>query len=565
MYNGSGFYNEGKQFVYILIIVAAAAALLWLARDFRANLGRKTLRSKINWLVLLVVFIVLFLVLSAFSFIVIKTRFNELGQRALSTAKVVAEMPEIIKALDDSDPSAVIQPITEKIRRQTGASYINVASMSLITYSDLKPQNIGRMLVGDDYIRVLLGEYSISQDESTLGLKVRAKAPVIGADNGQRGIVVVGFNVGNIWRETYYYLIVIALVGILGLGAGFIGAYLLSGHVKKQILNMEPSEIAFLAEEQAAILDSIREGIVAVDINGKITACNHEAKRLLEIEPSENILGRHVTDVIRHSRLPELLSTGTVHLDQPMILGNTLVIVNRVPVRHAGKVIGAVSSFRDKMQLEQIDRRLADVGRYVDDLRSQRHEAMNRLHTIAGLIKIREYDLAAKLIDQVSDEQQRVLEFFLARIRDSAVVGILLGKMHRANEIGVRLVVDPKSHLLNNCMHRELVVTILGNAIENSFEAFLNWEHKTREGVVTVYINDETEQLTIRIKDTGPGVDPEIKDRIFEDGVSTKGAGRGFGLALIRSRMANIGGTLEIESSAEGTVFKAVLPKQIIK
>jgi len=527
-------------------------------------LGNKkdiTLRTKINWLVLLDVLIVLTLVIAVFSYVVIKSHFNEVAQKALSLAKVVAAMPEIIEALDEQDPAFIIQPISEKIRQESGAKYIYVASMSLVDYSSPNPEDINKVLVGDNYLSVLFGESNVSQVESSLGLTVRAQAPIIGTDHGQRGIVSVGYVITNLRNETRWYVIMVISVGIVGLGVGLIGAYLLSGHVKKQIFNMEPKEIAFLTQEQAAILESIREGVIAVDIEGKVTTCNQEAKRLLAIESTEDILGRPVSTLVANSRLPEVLVSGISHIDQPMIIGNSLVIVNRLPVILSGKVIGAVSSFRDKMQLDQIDQRLADVGRYVDALRSQRHEFMNKLHTISGLITIQEYDLARQLIDQVNDEQQQVLEFFLANIRDSAVVGILLGKMHRAKELGVQLVIDTHSRIQYQCLHRDLVLTILGNAIENSFEAFTSWNAKTRDPVITVYINDEGEQLIIKVRDSGPGINPEIKEHILENGVSTKGPDRGFGLALLAGRIAYISGTLTVGSGNEGASLEAILPK----
>ncbi|KJR46580.1 sensor histidine kinase [Desulfosporosinus sp. I2] len=521
-----------------------------------------SLRAKINWLVFLDIFIVLVLVLTVFSYIIVKIQFDEIGQRALTLAKVVADIPAIALALEkESDPSLIIQPLVEKIRAQTGAEFIVVGNMNLIRYSHPNPQNIGQIMVGDDNQKVLLGEYSITQAVGTLGLSVRGKAPIFGMDHGQRGVVSVGFLVDNIWQGIFSYLIIIAGIGLVGLAIGHLGAYLLSGHIKKQIFNMEPFEIAFLTQEQASILESIREGVVAVDIEGKITTCNQEAKRLLELDSSENVLGKPVSTVIANSRLPEVLASGISHFDQPMIIGNSLVIVNRLPVILRGKVIGAVSSFRDKMQLDQIDQRLADVGRYVDALRSQRHEFMNKLHTISGLITIQEYDLARQLIDRVNNEQQQVLDFFLANIRDSAVVGILLGKMHRAKELGVQLIINDHSRLQDQCSHRDLVLTILGNAIENSFEAFTDWNVKTRNPVITVYINDQSKQLIIKVIDSGPGISPEIKEHIFENGVSTKGTDRGFGLALLSGRIAYIGGALTVESGDEGAILEAVLPQ----
>ena len=521
---------------------------------------RVTLRSKINLLVSLDILLVLALVMVVFGYIIIKVEFDDKGQRALTEAIMVANMPQIIDAFQLADPSVAIQPIAEGIRKETGASFVVVGNMNLIRYSHPNPWQIGKVMVGNDDYQVLHGHTSITEAVGTLGLSVRGKAPIFDARHRQIGVVSVGFLVENIWAKIFAYLAIVAALGALGLVVGFVGAYLLSGHIKRQIYDMEPHEIALLTQEQTALLESIREGVLAVDINGKIITCNHEAKRLLELG-STNVTGKPVTMVVANSRLPEVLALGVSHFDQPMIVGNTLVVANRVPILLHGRVIGAVATFRDKMQLDQIDQRLADVGRYVDALRSQRHEFMNRLHTISGLIKIQEYDLARELIDQVNEEQQRVLEFFLARIRDPAVVGILMGKIHRANELGIDLVIDQLSRLAECSRHQELLVTVLGNAIENSFEALAGAEAKKRAAVVTVYLNDESERLLIRVSDSGPGIDPQLMDRILEDGTTTKGPGRGFGLSLLSRRLSLAGGELRIKSSGEGTILEAELPK----
>ncbi|MGZ4135803.1 MAG: sensor histidine kinase, partial [Tumebacillaceae bacterium] len=284
------------------------------------------------------------------------------------------------------------------------------------------------------------------------------------------------------------------------------------------------------------------------------------AKRLLGMDASEDIIGQSIMAIVPNSRLLEVLSDGQSHVDQPMIMGNTLTIVNRVPVLLGGTVIGAVASFRDKVQLDHIDQRLADVGRYVDALRSQRHEFMNKLHTISGLIQLQEYDLVRELINQVNDEQQQVLEFFLTRVRDSAVVGLLIGKMHRAKELGIRLSVDPQSHLLDPCPHREIVVTILGNALENAFEALGGVEETGDVPAIEVFLSDRDEQLQIRVSDNGPGIDPLVGERIFEDGISTKGPGRGFGLALLSRLVSNVEGELAMRSSGKGASLEVTLP-----
>jgi signal transduction histidine kinase len=66
--------------------------------------------------------------------------------------------------------------------------------------------------------------------------------------------------------------------------------------------------------------------------------------------------------------------------------------------------------------------------------------------------------------------------------------------------------------------------------------------------------------VSIRIRDTGPGVDPEIRDKIFEPGVSTKAGGWGVGLALSRRIVELHDGRIELLETGEGTTFQVLLP-----
>ncbi|MDN4595008.1 ATP-binding protein [Polycladomyces subterraneus] len=521
-----------------------------------------TLRTKINIFVLLIVGIVLILVVSALSYHIIQSRFQDIGNRALFLSKTIAAMPQIRDAFRTKDPSKYIQPLAEELRKKSGAKFIVVGNMDLIRYSHPNPSLIGKKMVGGDDNLVLHGKESITQAVGTLGLSIRGKSPIFDEQHHQIGVVSVGFLVQNIWKDIWATLKNLEIVAVIGLVFGFMGAHLLSGHIKKQIFNMEPFEIALLTQKQDAIMESIREGILAVDRQGKITACNQEAKRLIGLAPSCEIIGQPIQSVVPNSRLPEVLEEGVSQFDQPMIINNTLIIANIVPVLLNGQVIGAVSTFRDKIELDQINQQLNDIGHYVDALRSQRHEFMNRLHTISGLIQMQEYDLAREFINQVNEEQQQLIEFFMSRVRDPAVVGIIIGKMHRAKELGIQLTVDRASRLLDPCPNREIVITILGNAIENAMEALTQMNDKNGKAAISVYINDQTDRLEIKVSDTGPGIDSELGPRIFEDGVSTKGENRGFGLTIVSRLVKKVGGTIAMVSASTGATLEVSLPKR---
>ncbi len=520
---------------------------------------KMTLRSKITWLVSINIFFVMVLVLSAASYMVIHKIFKETGERALFVSKTVAGLPQIVDAFSETEPARIIQPIAEDIRKRTGAEFIVISNMNLIRYSHPTPSEIGKHMVGEDNDAVLKGLDSITQSRGTLGYSIRGKAPIFDRSHRQIGVISTGFLIQNIWDNLYRVLLRITGIGLIALLFGSWGAYILSGHVKRQILNMEPIEIAFATQEQAAILDAIREGIIAVNSKGKIVTCNREAKKLLGMEEGD-VLGKDISSVIPSTRLLEVLKDGTPHYDQPALIGNTLAIANRVPVMLSGRVIGAVATFRDKMKLDQIDRRLADIGQYVDTLRSQRHEFMNKLHLISGLIQMSEYDTAKEVIENVNEEHQEAMEFYLARIRDAAIVGILVGKTHRSKELGIDLTISPESYVSECCPHRDIVVSILGNTIENAFDAIRTSDCKKDNPFVTVFIKEEKDLLRINVRDNGPGICPDIKGRIFEQGVTTKGDGRGFGLSLINRLISNCGGNISCDSSPEGTAMSVTLP-----
>ena len=520
---------------------------------------RISLKNKINLLVSVNLFFVLAMVISVVSYLAVDSAFREAGERALLVARTVAALPQVVQGFQEREPAATIQPLAESIRRNTGAEFIVVSNLDLIRYSHPNPAEIGKHMVGEDNAEVLRGRESITRSTGTLGYSVRGKAPVFDASHRQIGVVSTGFLVRNVRGTVHALLLKLSALGLIALLVGLAGSYLLSVQVKKEIFNLEPHEIAFRVQEQTAVLEAIREGIIAVNGDGNIVSCNREAKKMLGLEGSEPI-GRAMSSVLPVTRLTEVLRDGVPQYDQPMLVGDLLVVANRVPVVLNGVVIGAVSTFRDKMALDQIDRRLADIGRYVDTLRSQRHEFMNKLHLISGLIQMSDYDSAKSVIEEVNEEYQDALEFYLARIRDTAIVGTLVGKTHRAGELGIRLTVAAHSLIPEHCPHREVVVAVLGNAIENAFDALQSAPAPKDPPGVSVLLQQQAGRLLIQVRDNGPGVDPGIREHLFEDGVTTKGEGHGLGLALISRLVANCGGSVSCESSGEGTLLSVSLP-----
>ncbi len=521
------------------------------------------LRAKVAGLVSLNAFIVLALAIVASAVLIARNVAEETGQRALAVAKAVAADPDVARALRGPTPALTIQPIAERIRMATRAEFVVVGDMNLVRQSHPNPAEIGRRMVGEDNAAVLAGHESVTEARGTLGASVRGKAPVFGEDGKQIGVVSVGFPVEGVREQAKELFLYLGGAAALALALGLAGAWLLAGHVKRQMLGMEPLEIAFATQQQTAILEAIREGIIAIDAHNRIVSCNREAKKILELEDQE-LVGRDITSVIPATRLPEVLRNGAAQYDQAAILGRSLVVANRVPVMLRGQIIGVVASFREKVDLDNLESRLAPIGRYVDELRSQRHEFMNKLHLVLGLLHVGDADGAKQVIEQVSEDQRRAVQFYLARIHDPAIVGILVGKTHRAQELGIQLTVSEESQVSGACPHREAVVTMLGNTIENAIEAHRSCTGRSGNPEIVVSLTEDEEELHLAVRDNGPGIPPETRARLFEQGTTTKGEGRGLGLAIVARVVSAAGGSIACESGDEGTVFHATLPREVV-
>ncbi|WNQ12755.1 sensor histidine kinase [Paenibacillus aurantius] len=490
---------------------------------------------------------------------------EQIGATALNIAKTVAAMPDIRRAFQDPDPARLINPLVEPIRVETGAEFIVVGNRQGIRYSHPDPDRIGKDMVGGDNGPVFEGRSITSEAKGSLGLSLRGKTPVLDDNGNVIGVVSVGFLLEDINEQAVHYRNTVLLIAFLTLLGGTGGAILIARGVKKSILGLEPEEIGHLYQEKKAILESIREGILAVNRTGTITLANQTALQLLGVPENGTVTGRYILDVLPSSRLVEVIASGQAEFDQEMILGDEVVVVNRLPVLDEDhRVIGAVSSFRTKSELYRLNEELAQVKLYAGGLRAQTHEYSNKLYMISGLIQLGLYQEAIDLITRETDVHQNFIGFIMEEIPSRLLGGLLVGKFNRANELKVELVVDPESTFkdIPSSVNRFNLVTILGNLIDNAMEAVLEQEEGRRR--VTVFLTDLGEDLIVEVEDTGKGVPEEAGERIFVSGFSTKeGGNRGLGLALVKQAAEQLNGYVTYASGEQGgTVFTVVVPKQ---
>ncbi|MCL5046404.1 MAG: sensor histidine kinase [Actinobacteria bacterium] len=478
---------------------------------------------------------------------------KELGQRAMSIARTVAQLGEIKASLGRPGGEKVIQPIAERIRLATDVDYIVVFDMKRVRYSHPVQNRIGTPFEGGDEGPSLAEQAYISRARGVLGPSVRAFVPVMSEDGKEQvGVVVVGLLTPTFARLLRDIRLDLYLSLIAGVAVGLIGAWLLAAHIKRQMFNLEPLEIARLHEERTAVFNAIGEGIVAVDRHNRITIINDEAQRI--IGAGQEVVGEDIHAVIKDTRLPQTVERDQPEYNRQMVLGGTIVLANRVPIRIKNQVAGAVAIFRDKTEVNRLAEELTGVKRFVEALRAQNHEHLNKLHTIAGLIQLKKYDEAVDFIFSLTEERQEFTRFLIRNFADYHVSGLLLGKSSRAKELGVDLTIDRSSRLkgLPAAIDSYDLVVILGNLLENAMDAVETVRLGRRE--VYCLVRGDAAGIRIVVRDNGPGIPPEILDRIFEPGFTTKGeANRGIGLALVKGLVEGAGGEIKVETSTAGS------------
>ena len=502
---------------------------------------------------------------SIFYYIMTTALEDQIGTRALKVAETVAAIPDIRLAFQTSDPSKIIQPIAESIRDKIDAEYIVVGNREGIRFSHPLPERIGKEMVGGDNGPVLEGQSIISKAIGSLGPSLRGKAPIFDDQGKVIGIVSVGFLTKDINSITYAYQSRIELISLIVLVVGLIGSVLIARNVRSSIHGLEPKEIGELYTEKQAILQTIREGIIAVNRDGIITMVNRYALQLLQLPLSAKITGRHIEDVIPNTRLNEVVRTGQAEFDHEMLIGDHDVIVNRVPIvsRKHG-VTGAVSSFRSKSELYRLAEELSQVKRFAEALRAQTHEFSNKLYVISGLIQLESYQEAVDLISKESDVHQNWVQFIMTEIPDPMIGGLLIGKFNHAQELKLTFEIDRESSFRDIPVEidRNLLVTIIGNLIDNAMEAVLAVEDQTKP-YVKLFLTDLGEDLIIECEDCGIGIPDELGNAVFEKGFSTKaGEHRGIGLALVQHAVHKLNGYITFHKNPEcGTVFTVAIPK----
>jgi sensor histidine kinase regulating citrate/malate metabolism len=467
-------------------------------------------------------------------------------QQVIGIATALADSPSTAWAIESGRATEVLQPVTEAVRRQTDIAFITIMAPDRTRFTHTDPQQIGAPYIGT-IEPALRGETFSEVYTGTLGSSIRAVAPVRNGSGRTVGLVSAGIlqtSLADRWRAQWP---VIAAVSGAALGISLAGGLLIRRRLLRQTHGLRPDELRVMYEHHDAILHSVSEGLVVLDRDG-VALVNDEARRLLGLRPGP----------IDTAALPTFLQAW-----DPGVRDEVHVTDERVLVVNRSRVAGSdseVVTIRDRTELQGALGELSSLQVLTDGLRAQAHEAANKLHTVVTMVEMGRPEDAVRFATHELELSQRLVDRLSNAVAEPALVALLLGKTAQADERGIALTVTEDTRLPSHsdALSGQEMVTVLGNLVDNAMDAC-----DRDDPWVEVTVTQDEERLTMRVADSGAGMDPDTFTRAMQRGYSTKAgdgqAHHGLGLALVAQVAARHGGTVTADVTY-GSVVTVTVP-----
>ena len=517
-----------------------------------------SIRARLMRMNLIVVIVSIALSLAGTLYFTLRSEQRALDNNLLNSASILSRVPLLRETLQGA---YTVEELADYLDETTELT----SDIDLILVGDTQSTLIyvpDRSLIGTAYSGVaqadaLAGAAPYTSNETgPMGSDHSAYASVRDEAGEVIGFVIVGVYFRSMALVGLGTALRLLAVGVVAAVLGCLLAMRLSRSIKRSLMGYEPDAFARQFHQREDILDALEEGILAIDGEEKVIFLNAAAAEMLSMD-RKTALGRPLHEVYPRSTLDRVLRTGQAEYNVSMqSLKDIRVLADRLPIREDGKLAGAVSIFRNRTELTRMADDLTGVRHMVEAMRAYTHEFMNKLHVILGLLQIGEPEKAQQYIMDTTRTQREAVSCIMSQIRQPSVAALLVGKTSRANELGIRLRLDWESALSEESpwLPPEAYVTILGNLIENAIEGLNQSRCTTKE--ISVSIREGEDSLLLCVEDTGPGIPAELRETLFQRGVSTKGRSRGTGLSLVHEVVEAYHGEIRVESeSGVGTSF----------
>lgn len=213
---------------------------------------------------------------------------------------------------------------------------------------------------------------------------------------------------------------------------------------------------------------------------------------------------------------------------------------------------------RLRQQYEALLQSYRNLEQLNSDLRAQRHDYLNHLQVVYGLMELEEYDELKGYLSPIYKGMMKTGKAL--KTRNPAVNALLRAKMAEAESRGIDFYVEVKSNLQNLQVESWELCKVLSNLMDNAMTAL---EVNHGEKKLRVDIGEDREQYQFTISNNGPMIPPELQESIFREGFTTKKeSGHGMGLYIVAQVLKAYKGSVRLSSTEEETSFSITIPKR---
>ena len=341
------------------------------------------------------------------------------------------------------------------------------------------------------------------------------------------------------------------------------------------------------------IVAGMRNGVLAITRDGTLALLNEEGYRIFGVEPQDGDIGRPVAEVLRAHPdvVRQLLSAYELHMlpnraemrlrPSGKVIGYTLASVRD----DTGNVAGVAMFFKDLTRVEQLEERerlrdrLAAVGEMAAAIAHEVKNPLAGIEVMAGLLRRKIPDIPdaqAVLTDIIAEAKmanaivQEVLEFvrpIRLQVEHTGVAEALHAAVQladtKAERGSIAVSVDVPGGLPQIQADHHQLTQLFTNLLINAYEAMQGNGHVTISAT-TMRQDDGAEgreAVRIELQDDGPGMPPDVAERVFAPFFTTKAQGSGLGLAIVRKIVDAHDGQIDLKTAASGgTLIRVTLP-----
>ena len=235
-----------------------------------------------------------------------------------------------------------------------------------------------------------------------------------------------------------------------------------------------------------------------------------------------------------------------------------------VAVAAAVVIWGGVIDIRDALDSRKLLQQLDDMDQTIEaqedlniTLRAQRHDFLNHLQVVYSLIEMKEYKEANDYIERVYGSIASVGK--VLRTANPAINALLQVKLGVCEKAGIQVKLDIRSAWKDLSIPGWEMCKVLSNLLDNAIDAL----QEVSDRRLTLTLTEDLKAFRFSVKNSGPMIPVKLQASIFQPGITTKAAGHGMGLFIVRRTVQEWGGDIRLISDAKETEFSGFIPREV--